>query len=119
LNEARIRLERAQSALFERLAAAMSELNDPELSSLTLLEVKLARGRRDAHLYIDAAGVSKSDQTRLVAKLKKASGFLAGFVTANDGWFKSPALHFVFDDTLEKAAHLEQIFKEIHRDGEP
>jgi ribosome-binding factor A len=119
LNEAQIRLERAQSALFERLAAAMSELSDPELSSLTLLEVKLARGKRDAHLYINADGISKDDQARLIAKLKKASSFLAGFVTANDGWFKSPALHFVFDDTLEKAAHLEQIFKKIHRDAEP
>jgi ribosome-binding factor A len=114
LIDPRIKLERAQSALYERLTEALAALNDDELNALVLLEVKLAKGKKDAHLFIDGSDIPQSERARLLAKLKRASGFMANFITIASGWFKSPKLHFVFDDRLQKASYMDELFKKIN-----
>ncbi|GHV04688.1 hypothetical protein AGMMS50229_06540 [Campylobacterota bacterium] len=110
----KIKIERAESALYEALCTALGTLNDEELNALTLLEVKLASGKKDAHLYIDGAAVPAADRPRMLAKLKRASSHLARFVTASEGWYKSPLLHFVFDDREGEAARMDELFKKIN-----
>lgn len=112
-----VKLQRAESALFESVGAAFASLSDPELSALTVIEVKLSRGKKDAHIYIDGADIAADQRARLTAKLKKASGFISKFITALEGWYKSPVLHFVFDDRISASTHIEELFKKIHKDG--
>ncbi|MDR1451828.1 MAG: 30S ribosome-binding factor RbfA [Helicobacteraceae bacterium] len=108
-----VRLQRAQNALYERLREAIASLNDADLASLNVLEAILARGRRDATVLIDSNGILPSDRSRILSKLKKAAGYISGYVATAQGWRHSPALHFKFDDSLENAARLDALFKRI------
>lgn len=115
MNEHEIKQLRYQSVLYERLCEAFSSLNDSELSSLTLLEVKLARGKKDADLFIEASEFDKNERNRLISKLQKASGYLSQYVLASEGWFQAPKLHFKMDDTLKKTNRLDEIFEQISK----
>ncbi|MDR2639598.1 MAG: 30S ribosome-binding factor RbfA [Helicobacteraceae bacterium] len=112
----KIRLQRAQSALYERLREAIASLSDEELASLNATEAILARGKKDATILIDSSGVAPSERARLLSKLKKASGYIGSYIAAAQGWRQAPALHFKFDESLESAARLDAIFARIKED---
>lgn len=115
MNEHEIKQLRYQSILYERLCEAISSLNDSELNSLTLLEVRLARGKKDADLYIEASEFSKQERSRLISKLQKASGYLSSYILSSEGWYQAPKLHFKMDDTLAKTNRLDEIFNKISK----
>jgi ribosome-binding factor A len=114
--DANVRRLRAQNALYERLCEAIASLNDEELASLSALEAVLSRDKKDATALIDASGISPNDRPRLLSKLKKASGYLSGYIATAQGWRQAPALHFRFDDSLENAARLDEIFARIRKE---
>lgn len=116
MNENEVRLLRYQSALYERLCEAVATLNDAEIAGLVVADVKLARGKKDAFVFIDAADIPASDRPRLLSKLQKASGYISKYILAAEGWFKAPELHFKMDDTVKQANRLEEIFAKIKKD---
>ncbi|MGE4295441.1 MAG: 30S ribosome-binding factor RbfA [Campylobacterales bacterium] len=116
MNENEVKQLRYQSALYERLCEAVATLNDEELASLVVADVKLARGKKDAHVFIDATDIPASDRPRLVRKLERASGYLSKYILAAEGWFKAPELHFKMDDTIKQANRLDEIFDKIRKD---
>lgn len=107
---------RYQSILYERLCEALSSLNDSELNGLTLVDVRLARGKQDANLYIDASAFDKETKNRVLSKLQKASGYLSQYLVLSEGWFKAPKLHFKMDETAKQADRLDEIFAQIKGD---
>lgn len=113
MNEHEIKQLRYQSILYERLCEALTTLNDSELSALTIVEVKLSRGKKDAVVYIEASDIAKNERTRLISKLQKASGYLSQFILASEGWFSAPNLSFKMDDTLQATTRLDEIFAQI------
>lgn len=116
MNENEVKQLRYQSALYERLCEAVATLNDEELAALIVADVKLARGKKDAHVFIDGSDIAASDRPRLIRKLEKASGYLSKYILAAEGWFTAPKLHFKIDDTVQKANRLDELFYKINKD---
>ena len=115
MNESQIKHQRMESRLKEVIAEAVATLNDERLSSLTVLDVKVAKGKYDADVYIDGSEFDKAEKQRLEALLKKSSGFLQQYAMASDDWFKVPKLHFKFDDSFSTASRMDELFDKISK----
>ena len=115
MNESQIRHQRMESRLKEVLAEAVATLSDERLSGLTVLDVKVTKGKYDADVYLDGSELNNDDKQRLEALLKKSSGYLQKFALASDDWFKIPKLHFKFDDTFSSASRMDELFDKISK----
>jgi ribosome-binding factor A len=108
-----VKLKRAESALYERVCEAIASLNDEELAALSATYAELAKDRRDATIFLDAGEIAEGDQPRLIAKLKRASGYISRYIVASEGWRKSPVLHFKFTAAIAQNSRLDALFAEI------
>ena len=114
--EPSVQQQRFTAAITERIAEAIGTLNDEELSGLTVLEVKVARGKSDAVVYIDGSDIPKKEWPRYLNKLQKASGYVSRYCLAAESWYKMPKLTFKFDETMEQSKRLEALFAQIKKD---
>jgi ribosome-binding factor A len=101
------------SILLERVA-------DPRLQELTITEVEMSPDLKQARVYYLAR--QGTDLKELVIALDKAMGFIKQEVAREHILRTMPELHFLPDDTLDKAAKLEQLFQAVRENpnqGEP
>jgi ribosome-binding factor A len=115
MNESQIKHQRMESRLREVMAEAIASLNDERLSGLTVLDVKVTKGKYDADVYLDGSDFDKNERERLEALLKKSSGFLQRYALASDDWFKIPKLHFKFDDSFSTGSRMDELFDKISK----
>ncbi len=113
MNEYDIRDARFNNTLKDVVSEAISTLNDATVSSLTVVDVKVARGKADATIFLDKEELSKEEQERAVSRLGKASGYISKYILASLGKFRAPKLTFKFDDTTEALSKLDELFKKI------
>ena len=104
-----------ESRLKELIAEAVATLNDERLSSLTVLDVKVTKGKYDADVYIDGSDFDKDEKQRLEALLKKSSSYLQQYALASEDWFKVPKLHFKFDDSFSSMSRMDELFDKISK----
>ena len=115
MKESQIRHERLQSRLKEVLAEAIATLNDERLSGLTVLDVKVTKGKYDADVFIDGSDFDAQEKQRLEALLKKSSSFIQSYCLSSDDWFKIPKLHFKFDDSFFSMSRMDELFDKISK----
>jgi len=100
--------------------AVASELKDPRVGFVTVTDVRTSPDLRHARVYISvlgAGGGSSEPQEReeSLAGLRSAHGFLQGRVASELRLKRTPELEFVYDDTTDRAMHLEEL---IDREAE-
>lgn len=111
-----IRRLRTQSVLKELIPEALSTLSDIDLKGLCITDVECKKGRYDAFVYIDKMVLNQDEQEEILKKLKKVSSYLQNYCMEAEGWFRSPKLHFKFDDRLEYQNHMDKLFEKINKD---
>ena len=87
---------------------------------VTVTDVRTSPDLRHARVYISvlgAGGGSSEPQEReeSLAGLRSAHGFLQGRVASELRLKRTPELEFVYDDTTDRAMHLEEL---IDREAE-
>jgi ribosome-binding factor A len=87
------------------------ELEDPRVASVTVTEVRLSPDRRHAKIYVSVSGNDQEVKGSLAA-LKHASGFIRYQLGSVLRMKRTPELHFVYDETDENAARIEQLLSE-------
>jgi len=87
------------------------ELEDPRVTSVTVTEVRLSPDRRNARIYVSVSGDDDEVREALTA-LKRASGFIRHQLGSVLRMKRIPELHFVYDETDENAARIEQLLSE-------
>ena len=81
------------------------EVKDPRVGNVTITGVEVANDLATAKIFfVPFAG--GHDREKVAEGLSRAGGFLRGAVGRQLGLRHAPRLSFVFDDTLDKAAHL-------------
>ena len=81
------------------------EVKDPRVGNVTITAVEVAQDLATARIFfVPFAGAH--DPESVAQGLTHAGGFLRGAVGRQLGLRHAPRLSFVFDDTLDKAAHL-------------
>ncbi len=93
------------------------EVKDPRVRMLTLTGVEVARDYSHAKVYYTSLdGASKAVQQGL----ERASGFLRSQVAQRMKLRITPQLHFVYDASVERGAHLSQLIDQaIASDHKP
>lgn len=115
-SEEKIKRERTESILREIIPEAISSLADERLHGLGVVNVVCAKGRSDAKVYLDPAFIEDSEKNLIVKQLSKASRVIEGYCANEQGWFRTPALSFSFDETLEQETKMDQLFKKIEKE---
>ena len=102
------RSTRVGELLRQILASILLErVSDPRLQELTITEVEMSPDLKQARVYYVAR--QGTDLKELVIALDKAMGFIKQEVAREHILRTMPELHFLPDDTLDKAELLERL----------
>jgi len=109
------RKARAASDIRSRLAAVIRErVRDPRLTGVSILEVRPSPDFSYARVFFRTLG----DRADAEAALEHAKPFLRRCLAEGLRTRRVPELDFRYDESPERAAHVEQILEELDT-GEP
>lgn len=116
MTPAQIKIKRTESILKELIPEAISALADARIREVDVVDVKCSRGRSDAKIYLDPQFYTPQEQAALLKLLEKTRPIIEEHCMKDQGWFRSPRLTFVFDDTLERSQNIEALFAKIAKE---
>lgn len=116
MTPAEIKLKRTESVLKELIPEAISQLSDERLREIDVVDVHCSKGRSDAKVYLDPHDYTAQERSAYIRQLEKARPLIEEYCMREQGWFRSPKLAFVFDDTLERSKNIEALFAQIAKE---
>lgn len=96
-----------QAAITELLS---KKLQDPRIEMATISGVKMSPDLRVADVYITVFGEKKKMREALEG-FKKSKGFIKKSIAPKLGLKYMPDLRFVWDDTFDKAARMDELIR--------
>ncbi|MBI5957767.1 MAG: 30S ribosome-binding factor RbfA [Chloroflexi bacterium] len=106
-----IKTERAGRLILEIVSELlMSEVTDPALTDVTVVDVTVDREIEYAEVYVH----SMEDRKVVMAGLERASGFLRHELAVRTRFRKTPVLRFYWDDTLDRGERIEELLQKLH-----
>jgi len=84
------------------------ELEDPRVGLVTVSEVRLSPDLRYAKIYVGISGTEQEVKESLAA-LRHAAGYIRHELGSVLRMRRTPELHFVYDETDERAARIEEL----------
>jgi ribosome-binding factor A len=113
---AQIKIKRTESILKELIPEAISQLSDARVREVDVIDVHCSRGRSDAKIYLDPHDYTPQEQTVFMKLLEKARPIIEEHCMKDQGWFRSPRMTFVFDNTLKRSQNIEALFAQIAKE---
>lgn len=95
-----------------------TEVKDPRLDGVTVLDVEIDREFMVATIYISALG-SEDVRDEVMRGLASAGGFLRREVASRMRLRRAPELRFVWDETAARAARIESLLNSLNIPPEP
>jgi ribosome-binding factor A len=108
-----IRQQRVAELLFQELTIMVAgELNDPRISLAEVVKVDISKDLRNAKVFVhhNDDAVTRRD---LLKGLEHATPWLRGQLAIRCGLRVVPELQFVYDDTPERAARVDELLRKI------
>ena len=103
------RMRRVDEAIREVLSDAVGQgLKDPRIGFVTVTDVKTSPDLRHARVYVTVLG-SDDERAASMAGLQSGHGVLQRRIAGELRMKRTPALRFVYDDTTDRAMHIEEI----------
>ena len=116
MTPAQIKIKRTESMLKELIPEAISGLADPRIREIDVVDVHCSKGKSDAKVYLDPHDYSPIERAAFLKLLEKVRPIIEEHCMKDQGWFRSPRLTFVFDDTLERSKNIEALFAQIAKE---
>jgi ribosome-binding factor A len=91
----------------------LKNLKDPRIGFTSVTRVRVSPDLRHARVYVSVLG-DESKVKSALAGLKSSAGHMQRELGARIRLRNIPKLTFFYDDTIEQAAHMEELFKKIH-----
>ena len=107
------RLKQLESMMRQKIDIIIrSELSDPRLALMSIVEIKLSKELDNASIYVSHPG---DDETRkaVVKILQTASKFIEKNLARATRLRRTPNLVFKLDNTLAQAARIDQLLETI------
>ena len=102
---------RVQDLLREEIELIIQrEIRDPGMGFVTVLGVKMSDDLKDAKVYLSIYG-DEGQKAATLAALKRSRSYIKFLLGKRIHLRYMPELHFIIDDTYEKAARIEEILK--------
>jgi ribosome-binding factor A len=103
------RMRRVNEAIRQVLSDALAgDLKDPRVGFVTVTDVNTSPDLRHARVHVSVLGTPEEREATLDG-LRSAHGYLQGRVGVELHLKHTPELRFLYDDTAERAARLEQL----------
>ena len=101
------RIDRVKEQVMRELAELVrTELKDPRAGFITINDVEVSRDYSHATVYYT---VLNGDHAASAQALEKAKGFLRSELSRRITVFRTPELHFEYDESLERGVNLSQL----------
>ncbi|MDA8109402.1 MAG: 30S ribosome-binding factor RbfA [Betaproteobacteria bacterium] len=91
------------------------ELRDPRVGMITLTGVELSPDCAHATVYYTCLEHSHAEEAG--AGLRRAAGFLRSQLARRIKLYGTPELRFVYDQSIERGAHLSQLIDSLSREN--
>lgn len=109
------RTARVAALLKEILSETISrEMRDPAVRLVTITKIKITEDLRDAKVYFSKMGTPEECEAALDG-LNRAKNFLRQAIAQKAGLRVVPSLLFIYDDSLQYAANIEQLLRQVNR----
>lgn len=106
------RKDRVSEQIRRELAELIrTELKDPRVGMISITDVEVTADYAHAKVFFSTLAGSES-LPDVMTGLQKASGFLRRELGKRISIHMTPQLHFVFDQSLERGADMDQLIKE-------
>lgn len=108
------RMRRVDEAIREVLSDALGGLKDPRIGFVTVTDVKTSPDLRQARVFVTVLG-DAAQRTASLDGLQSAHGLLQRRLGTDLRLKRTPTLTFVYDDTTDRAMHIEELLSEEER----
>lgn len=88
------------------------EMRDPRVGFVTVTDVRLSSDLRYARVFVSVLGSVKEQQQTLVV-LNEAASYIRRILSSRVRLRHSPELTFIFDESVESGARIEQVLEEV------
>lgn len=106
------RIDRVKEQMVRELAQLVrTNLKDPRAAWITINDVEVTRDYSHATVYYTILEQEKRDLT--AQALEHAKGFLRSELSKRITLFRTPELHFVYDESLERGMNLSQLIEKV------
>ena len=110
-----IKLQRIESNIIKQLSYIIAnEVKDNDIKFVTVTDCKLASDLSYAKIYVTVFDKDKIDST--IKALNDASGFIRTELANRIDIRHTPALNFVYDESIEYGKKIEDIIESIHKE---
>ncbi len=114
-----IKSERVADLMLSHLSQMMlTEVRDPRLHGVTIMEVRLDREIEHADIFVNALG-DESRRDDVMEGLRQAQGFLRKELASRLRLRRMPQLHFKWDVVLQQANHIEEVLDALAEHERP
>jgi ribosome-binding factor A len=109
------RMRRVDEAVREVLSDAVGQgLKDPRIGFVTVTDVKTSPDLRHARVFVTVLG-GDDERAASLEGLQSAHGLLQRRLATELRMKRTPTLRFVYDDTTDRAMHIEELLSEEER----
>ena len=106
------RMRRVDEAIREVLSDAVGQgLKDPRIGFVTVTDVKTSPDLRHARVFVTVLG-GDEERSASLEGLQSAHGLLQRRLATELRMKRTPTLRFVYDDTTDRAMHIEELLAE-------
>jgi ribosome-binding factor A len=95
----------------ELITLLRTDVRDPRVAGVNITDVEVSPDLYHAKVFFSVMGEAEDRQQGLEG-LRAAAGFLRGEIGRRMHIRRAPELHFVIDDTLQHAMHIERLLQE-------
>lgn len=94
-----------------------NEVKEPSVTGLiSVTDVKITPDQKYAKIFVSIYG--KQNKDKVIAALKKASGFIKLELSRRVRMRNMPALLFELDDSMEYGAYMDQVIKNVMKEDD-
>ncbi len=105
-------MRRVNGVMREVIGATIGgELQDPRIGFVTVTAVETSPDLRNAQVYVSVLG-SDEEKAATMKALGAAHGVIQRAISSQLRLKRTPALHFVYDDSVERADRLTRMMDE-------
>jgi ribosome-binding factor A len=108
------RSERVSGLLLEAVAEVLlHEVKDPRIDGVTLTGAAISPDLKVAKVFFISRHAE--EQATALAGLRSATGYIKRQIASRLRLRHTPDLHFLYDTTLERADHLENLLRQVEK----
>ncbi len=105
-------MRRVDGVMREVIGATIGgELQDPRIGFVTVTAVETSPDLRNAQVHVSVLG-SDEEKAETLKALRAAHGVIQKAISAQLRMKRTPTLHFVYDDSIERADRLTRMMDE-------